>query len=102
MHATRGQCAATDDKKTRLSCRDRELQATCRRTTYRYVMPLAHSLEQGSGIRSASASAAGGGSPAGASGAVGRQEALLGFVVRETNKTGGRKPKDDYDELDKI
>ncbi|KAH8033591.1 hypothetical protein HPB51_014497 [Rhipicephalus microplus] len=51
---------------------------------------------------SASAPAAGGGSPAGASGAVGRQEALLGFVVRETNKTGGRKPKDDYDELDKI
>ncbi|KAL1415570.1 hypothetical protein MTO96_006694 [Rhipicephalus appendiculatus] len=50
----------------------------------------------------ASASAAGGGSPAVASGAVGRQEALLGFVLRESNKTAFRRPGDDYDELDKI
>ncbi|KAH6947037.1 hypothetical protein HPB50_016822 [Hyalomma asiaticum] len=43
-----------------------------------------------------------GGSSAWAPGASGNQEALLGFVLRESNKTAVRRPGDDYDELDKI
>lgn len=50
----------------------------------------------------AAAAATGGGSHAVASRASARQEALLGFVLRESNKTAFRRPGDDYDELDKI
>ncbi|KAL3196481.1 hypothetical protein MRX96_045211 [Rhipicephalus microplus] len=51
---------------------------------------------------SALKSAAGGGFPAMASGAMGGWEALLDYTLRESNKTVVRQPGDDYDELDNI
>lgn len=53
-------------------------------------------------INASASAATGGGSHPVASGASARQEALLGFVLRESNKTAFRRPGDDYDELDKI
>ncbi|KAH8025296.1 hypothetical protein MRX96_009116 [Rhipicephalus microplus] len=49
-----------------------------------------------------SESAVSGSFPARASDAVGRREALLGFVLCESNKMGVRWAGDDYDELDYI
>ncbi|KAL3197844.1 hypothetical protein MRX96_014586 [Rhipicephalus microplus] len=49
-----------------------------------------------------SESAASGSFPARESDAVGRREALLGFVLCESNKMGVRWPGDGYDELDYI
>ncbi|KAL3184543.1 hypothetical protein MRX96_045218 [Rhipicephalus microplus] len=51
---------------------------------------------------SASESIAGGGIPTVASGAVGQQEALFGFFLRESNNTAVRWQGDDCDEQDYI